>query len=145
MKGVAGVTVVVVIVIASAVLVIQATAASSSQPLPVAYGFGGATGWVQGAVKPSDLYFGTGGSFLVHGLNWESWTQNAAIGRGMRWTDNCVPDCADGTFAKVPAEVTLSRVRRHGGSEYFTRLLLQWSSGGKPHKMLFRWLKGSWY
>ncbi len=145
MKGAAGVAVIVIVVIASAVLVLQATAASSSQPLPVAYGFGGATGWVQGKVKPHDLYFGAGGSLLVRGLRWTTWTQNAAIGRGVRWTDNCVPDCADGRYAKVPAVLTLSRVRRHRRSGYFTRLLLQWSAGGQQHTILFRWLKGSWY
>lgn len=145
MKGVAGVAAIVVIVGASVVLAITAAAASSSQPQPVGYGFGGATGWVHGTVKPHDLYFGAGGSFLVRGLRWASWTQNAAIGEGIKWTDNCVPTCAQGRYAKVPAEMTLSRVRRHGGLSYFTRLLLQWNADGMQHKILFRWLHGSWY
>jgi hypothetical protein len=145
MKGFAGVAAIVMVVIASAVLIIQAAAASSSQPLPVAYGFEGASGWVNPAVKPHDLYFGAGGSLQVRGLRWESWTQNAAIARGVRWTDNCVPDCASGSYAKAQVELTLSRVRKHRGSDYFTRVLLQWTTGGQQHTELFRWLKGSWY
>ncbi len=108
----------------------------------MAYGFDGHAGWRHGAVEPHAIYFGAGGSLLIRGLRWENWTQNAAIGRGVRWADSCVPNCAAGGYDKNPVVITLSRVRKHAGGGYFTRLLLQWTTGSKVHKELFRWFRG---
>ncbi|HET9896041.1 MAG TPA: hypothetical protein VFQ44_14025 [Streptosporangiaceae bacterium] len=142
MRGITGVAAIVIVVVGMAVLADGVTAASSSQPLPVVYGAGGHSGWQHGTIRPGVIYFGAGGSLLIRGLRWQSWTQNAAIGRGVRWADSCVPTCAAGNYARSPVEVTLSRVRKHAGGAYFTRLLLQWSTSGKDHKTVIRWFRG---
>jgi hypothetical protein len=139
MKGVTVISAIVVATMGVTVFAVQVTAASSSQPLPVTYGFDGGSGWQHSQVRPHEIYFGAGGSLLVRGLTWLSWTENSAVGSGVRWADNCRPTCATGTYAKVQAEMTLSRLRSHDGSSYFSRMTMQWFSRGKPHKAIFRW------
>lgn len=139
MKGVTWVAAIVAGVIGAAALAIGVTAASSSASLPVAYGFDGNSGWHHGLVKPRAIYFGAGGNLLVRDLNWASWTDDAAAGRGVRWADNCVPTCAAGTYAKVPAEMTLSRVRARNGVTYFSLMTLRWTIAGKQYKSIYDW------
>jgi hypothetical protein len=104
MKGVAGAAAIVAVVIGVAVLASRAS-------LPVAYGFDGSSGWSHGQVKPHAIYFGVGGNLLVRGLKWVTWSQSDAVARGVRWSDRCVPSCAAGPYIKVPAQMSLSRVR----------------------------------
>ncbi len=139
MKGVAGISALAVAVTGAAVFAISVTAASSAQPLPVAYGFDGGSGWQHGQVRPREIYFGAGGSLLVRSLTWMSWTSNSAIGRGVRWADNCRPTCATGTYQKIQAEMTLSRLRSHDGNSYFSLLTMQWFVRAKPRLEIFRW------
>jgi hypothetical protein len=139
MKGVAVVAAIVAVVIGVAVLAIRVTAASSSASPPVAYGFDGSSGWAHGQVKPRAIYFGAGGNLLVRGLNWISWSQGAAVGRGVRWFNRCVPTCAAGKYIKVPAEMSLSRVRIRDDVSYFSRITLQWTIGGRRYKSAYRW------
>lgn len=143
MKGVTWVAAIVAIVIAAAVLAIRITAASSSASLPVAYGFDGNSGWHHGVVKPRAIYFGAGGSLQVRDLSWTSWTRNAAVGRGVRWADNCVPTCAAGAFTKVAAEMSLSGVRERGEVRYFTIMILHWTIGTKHYKSVYGWSPGA--
>jgi hypothetical protein len=142
-KGVTGVIAIVAAVIGVAIAAIQVTAASSVASLPVVYGFDGNSGWTHGLVKPRAIYFGAGGSLLVRDLTWASWTQKAAVGRGVRWSDSCVPTCAAGRYAKVPAEMSLSRVRQRDGVSYFSRMTLQWTIGGRHYKTSYGWSRGA--
>jgi hypothetical protein len=142
MKGVTGVAAIVAAVIGVAVLAIHVTAASSRTPLPVAYGFDGSTGWNHGQVEPHAIYFGVGGNLLVRGLRWVNWTQKAAVARGVRWWDRCVPTCAAGKYIKVPAVMSLARVRIRHGVSYFTRLILQWTIKGRHYKSVYGWSRG---
>ncbi len=142
-KGVTAVIAIVVAVIGVALAALAVTAASSSALLPVVYGFDGSSGWSHRVVKPDAIYFGAGGSLLVRDLTWASWTQNAAVGRGVRWSDSCVPTCAAGRYAKVPAEMSLSRVRQRDGVSYFSRMTLQWTVDGKQHKSSYGWSRGA--
>jgi hypothetical protein len=142
-RGVAAVIAIVVAVIGVTVAAAQVTVASSSASVPLAYGFDGSSGWSHGLVKPDVIYFGAGGSLLVRDLTWVSWTHNAAIGRGVRWSDNCGPTCAAGHYAKVPADMSLSRVRQRDGVSYFSRMTLQWTVGGKEYKSSYHWSGGA--
>jgi len=142
MKSVAGAAAIVVAAIGVTFLAIQVTAASNSAPLPVAYGFDGSSGWTHGKVKPDAIYFGAGGNLLVRALRWVSWTQRAAVARGVRWLDSCVPSCAAGAYVKVPAEMSLSRVRIRDGVSYFSRMTLYWNIGGRKHKSVYAWSHG---
>jgi hypothetical protein len=142
MKFMAGVAAVVAAVIGVAVLAIHVTAASDRAPLPVAYGFDGSSGWSHGQVRPPAIYFGAGGNLLVRGLSWVSWTRKAAVARGARWWDSCLPTCAAGKYIKIPAIMSLSRVRIRHGISYFTRLILQWTISGRHYKSVYRWSHG---
>ncbi len=141
MKGIAGVAAISVLVVGVTVLTVRITAASSAQPLPVAYGFDEATGWQRGTIRPDAVYFGAGGSLLARDLHWSSWTQQAALGEGVQWADNCAPNCAAGSYRKTQAMLTLSRVRVNRGVRYFTRLTMLWTANGKRQKLAFRWAR----
>ncbi len=139
MKGVAGVTSIVIIMVGMAVLAIRITSASSAQTPPVVYGFDGSSGWQHGQVKPQVIDFGAGGSLFVRGLRWAGWSQENAVGRGVRWADSCTPDCASGNYLKSPATLTLSGVKVHAGLRYFSRLAVQWKTGDRMHVYVFHW------
>lgn len=142
MKGVAGGIAVIVAVIGIVVLAIRVTAAASATPLPLGYGFDGGSGWHHGKIKPHAIYFGTGGSLLIRGVSWTSWTQNAAIGNGVRWANSCVPNCAAGAYAKSRTVLTLSKVKVHEGIRYFSELTVLWMAGDRHHTTVFRWAPG---
>jgi len=142
MKSVAGAAAIVVVAIGVTFLAIQVTAASNSESLPVAYGFDGSSDWSHGKVKPDAIFFGAGGNLLVRALRWVSWTQKAAVARGVRWLDSCVPSCAGGAYFKMPVKMSLSRVRIRGGVSYFSRMALYWSIGGRKHKSVYTWSHG---
>lgn len=139
MKSVAGAAAIVAVVIGVTFLAIRVTTASSSASLPVAYGFDGGSGWTHGKIKPRAIYFGVGGNLLVRGLSWITWTRTGAVARGVRWLDRCVPNCAAGTYFKVPVEMSLSRVRIRDGISYFSRMTLQWTIGDKKYKSVYGW------
>jgi len=139
MKSVAVVAGIVAVVIGVAFLANQVTAASGPASLPVAYGFDASSGWADGQVKPDAIYFGAGGNLLVRGLRWLRWTREAALGRGLRWSDSCVPSCAAGRYIKVPVVMSLSRVRTRDGVGYFSRMTLKWAIDGRRYKTVYSW------
>jgi len=122
---------------------IRAMAAPNTPSLPVVYGFAGASGWQHPRIQPPAVYFGTGGSLLIRNLHWASWGRQRAIAHGSRWADSCVPNCAAGKYAKVPAELTLSRVRVHDGVRYYSKLTARWKVNGHLVTNVFTWAPGS--
>lgn len=62
-----------------------------------------------GSVEPSSYVLacadGNGG---LSGLTWSSWTAAGATGSGQDYENNCIPNCAGGTFQYTPVTVTLS-------------------------------------
>jgi hypothetical protein len=48
------------------------------------------------------------GNAYVSGITWSSWTATSAQGTGTLNLNNCIPDCAGGTFGKSATAVTLS-------------------------------------
>ena len=142
MKSVAGAAAIIAVAIGVSFLAIQVTAASNSPQLPVAYGFDGGSGWSHGKVKPRAIYFGVGGNLLVRGLRWVSWTGKAALARGVRWWDSCVPSCAAGGYIEVPVDMSLWRVRIRDNVSYFSRMTLQWTISGRKHKSVYEWSRG---
>ena|SRR5712692_571452 len=145
MRRVLGIAAAVIVLagLSAAAAVIRSAAPGAGLPLPVAYGFDGHQGWTHGEVRPRTVYFGTGGSLFVRGLGWASWNQADARGRGTRWADNCVPNCAAGSYARSATTITLRRVRDHHGQPYFSRMILAWRADGKPYQQTFRWSRGT--
>lgn len=67
-----------------------------------------------------------GNSALQH-LSWQTWQQSSAYGGGTWLINDCVPNCAQGTFHKYPALVVLWRpepLPGQPGMHYFTRLTM---------------------
>jgi hypothetical protein len=127
----------------TAAVSIGSTATGARQALPVALGFDNHQGWARGEIRPRTVYFGAGGSLFVRGLTWTSWGKAAALGRGTRWIDDCVPNCAAGSYARSAATVTLWRARSHDGRAYFSRMTLEWQAGGRSYRQVFRWSPGT--
>jgi hypothetical protein len=100
----------------------------------------GSNGWHGGQVRPHAIYFGAGGSLFVRPISWRYWRQSAAYGRGTRWANNCVPDCARGAFSKLPASLMIWRVRWHNHRRYFSRMTVRWTTrDGAHHMYVYRW------
>ncbi len=59
--------------------------------------------------EPTEIFIGcaTSADFLSN-LQWTSWTPTSATGTAIHNINNCEPDCAGGTYAKFPVEVTLT-------------------------------------
>ena len=111
-------------------------APASASTRPVMYGtYGAASGSWQGAtIKPPAVYFGTDSVLSVRSLTWAYWNTTSAWGRGTRWQDNCIPNCATGIYHSHPATLTMWRVRWHHGQRYYTRMTMRWTtSAGTVH------------
>jgi hypothetical protein len=145
MKSVLGIAIAVIVLggLAAGTVLIRSGASGASSAPPVAYGFDGHEGWAHGEVRPRAVYFGAGGSLFVRGLSWASWNQAGASGRGIRWADSCVPDCAAGSYARSSATITLWRVRDHDGRPFFSRMTIIWSVDGALRRQSFRWSTGT--
>lgn len=66
-------------------------------------------------------------------LAWDSWTSTEARGSGADWHDNCVPDCATGTYYPFAATLRAYRPRRFGGYLLFTRLTVTYTGARPPY------------
>lgn len=123
------------IIIACAVLQSAATAAAATPR-----GFDG------GALKrrPATIIYTGDGSALLAGrgrsgaqafghLHWTSWGRRSARAWGDDWHDNCLPDCAGGTFTGYHANVTLHRPGWLGGRRVFTRLTVTYPRSRPPY------------
>jgi hypothetical protein len=80
------------------------------------------TGQAQIAPRRIVLACADADDYLRH-MNWAVWSANA-LGTGTEWIDDCVPDCAHGTFRHYRVLVTLWRVKSGpaAGQTHFTRL-----------------------
>ena len=48
------------------------------------------------------------GGMAVGQIEWESWSQDGARGKGIYAINDCTPDCKTGTLIKVPVTVVLT-------------------------------------
>ena len=118
-------------------------AAFSIKPWTVYYEDIGAP-WTATA-KPATIYFGAGGSFIITDVDWryqsyqgtplQWWGHTSAEGFGTLAINNCVPNCAEGHYAKYPITlVELTRVHYHDGQPYFSLMTLDWVTGNTNHQ-----------
>jgi hypothetical protein len=57
------------------------------------------------------------GAQYLQDLTWSGWGKAKAHGRGVLEIDNCVPNCASGTYTSYPATVTLSNLISYGNGK----------------------------
>lgn len=67
--------------------------------------------------KPSTVLLSGDGSGLMKSVRWSGWGTPVATGFGIYELDNCVPDCAQGTYRSSPATITLSGLTRYAGGK----------------------------
>jgi hypothetical protein len=70
----------------------------------------------------------------VEGLTWSAWTASGAAGHGTLLENRCVPNCAEGNFAKYPVAVALSRVKSSREGPWFSRLTVTWERNRPPNQ-----------
>lgn len=82
-----------------------------------------------GAVRePQTIYWGGAHNNDTTNIVWSSWGPDSATGTGEANSNNCTPDCADGTVTVISETVTLSQpvngmftaINVQGGSEVAT-------------------------
>lgn len=59
-------------------------------------------------IKPTRIDFSADAGNVVTGIIWSSWTATQAVGQGTSDIQSCIPNCAQGSDAPVPATITLS-------------------------------------
>ncbi len=77
-------------------------------------------------VKPKQITVSGDGSGYVDGLSWTGWGTPRATATGTLRVDNCVPNCAQGTFTGYPATVTLAGLKEYqGGTSGYSTIVVQ--------------------
>jgi len=96
------------------------------------------------AVRPGRLYYTGDGSGFYGGagkpgkrnyagaLHWNQWAHTQAIASGNDWLDNCLPNCAAGTFKPFRVTLTLTRPGLLDGYYVFTRLTVSYTAKLPP-------------
>jgi Protein kinase domain len=67
--------------------------------------------------EPAQIVTTGDGSGFLKGLTWSGWGTATAQGAGLLEIDNCVPNCAQGTFTGYQATVTLSGLTPYGDGD----------------------------
>jgi serine/threonine protein kinase len=85
--------------------------------------------------EPAQIVTSGDGSGFVKGLTWSGWGTAVALGSGLLEIDNCIPDCAQGTFTGYPATVTLSGLTPYGsGAEAYANMTITAPGSPAPHE-----------
>ena len=104
--------------------------AASAATTPVV--FARVSGWSPASIRPAWILIGEGGSPTAHIPHWSTWDKGEpnphATANGTLWTDNCLPNCAQGKESVHRLVVTLSVVKTHRGVRYYSRMT--WSTPG---------------
>ncbi len=118
-------------------LITYAVSASAASRLPVAYDCQGSH---HGQKRPSDVLLDClSGNVIVKTPAWKNWTPaSAQSSHATLLVNTCRPDCAAGHYRNYPASLTLYRVRTSHGTDYYTRMQLQYRHNG-PRKYTYRW------
>jgi hypothetical protein len=87
-----------------------------------------------GRIEPASIVLAcVDGNAVLENLSWTQWGSAKAIGSGLLDKNNCVPDCASGSFIAYQVDVTLSEsVQAGDGSMYFTRITLSYLGRRPP-------------
>jgi hypothetical protein len=77
-------------------------------------------------VKPKEITVSGDGSGYVDSLSWAGWGTPRAIATGTLRVDDCVPNCAQGTYTGYPATVTLAGLKEYqAGTSAYSTIVVQ--------------------
>jgi hypothetical protein len=82
--------------------------------------------------KPVTIYFSDDSGDIATKLTWSRWSGDGAAATGTWHYQNCVPDCAEGSWTPYPVTIALSRPV----NGQFTKLVEQ-TSGPHGYTMTF--------
>jgi hypothetical protein len=109
-----------------------ASASASASSKPVVYECSNSTGHI----RPGTLYItrspAGGSGWWMTGLHWSRWNGSTAKARGREY---------DSTYH---ATVTLSRVRGHDGTRYYTRMAVAAPRGFNSAHLRWSWSSHEW-
>ena len=75
----------------------------------------------QMVAEPASYALSPDGATDLTDLTWRGWGQPTAVATGQLKIDNCVPDCASGTFrGLLTATVTVTGLEPAGGESFYT-------------------------
>ena len=80
--------------------------------------------------RPSQFNYTQDGTGSVSNITWSTWSSAGATGTGTINLNDCVPNCASGTFTGYPATVTLSGASQTSQGYVFTQMVI--SAPGSP-------------
>lgn len=72
--------------------------------------------------KPKTPYLSGDSSLFVKRVVWRGWGSGTATGTGTAFTDDCKPNCAQGTFHTHPATIVLTDPKRWHRRMAYTRV-----------------------
>jgi hypothetical protein len=81
-------------------------------------------------VRPTSIVFACAdGAYQLTDISWTQWTDQQAVGTATEAANDCVPNCAQGTFHHRPVSVLLGNPRAlaDGSAGHFTQAVV---SGG---------------
>ena len=85
--------------------------------------------------EPAQIVTTADGSGYVKNLVWSGWGTAIAHGAGILEVDNCIPNCAQGTFTGYPATVTLSALTGYGnGLHGYSVIAISAPGSPSPHE-----------
>lgn len=85
----------------------------------------------KGGAKPAQILLACGdGNAIAEHLSWIDWDSTGATATGVLTQNDCVPNCASGTFHNYPARFVLSELVLTDGRDYFTRVTIRFKSNG---------------
>lgn len=114
--------------------------ATATAATTVVYGFGNyAFGALHAQIMPDRITFGTDGTHFITHLTWGLWQPSGARATGRYYIDNCVPDCAAGTYHEYPVTMALSHVITRHGRGYFARMTLRWTRSRATVTRVLTW------
>jgi len=99
---------------------------TTTAAVPALVPLGGATP----LYRPSQFNYTQDGTGSVSNITWSTWSSAGATGTGTVNLNNCVPNCASGTFTGYPATVTLSGASQTSQGYVFTQMVI--SAPGSP-------------
>jgi hypothetical protein len=116
---------------------VPACQAATGTAATVVYGFGGhcpPTNWSDPQVRPVRGYFSLPCENGVRSIGWQNWRHSSAFGHATILIFNGFG------FTPHRGTISLSVVRSHQGRQYFSHLVMKWTtSNGRHHQEVLNW------
>jgi hypothetical protein len=83
--------------------------------------------------EPKRIFVSADGAHYLARLTWTGWGTPTARATGLDEVDNCLPDCAQGTFTGYPVKVTVTALIPYGSQGLQGYSLIDFSAPSDPY------------